>query len=157
MCEGIIPRVGQISISITLVQDQCFFSSLFSYVQECMVSIININSGIKEHVYSWLLKLLYTWYLVSTSKWKDLYISELLFRSIPSYTILILGHLYLCMKILAWHIDPNGYVENKNTMRCPFSSCMYLKKIVKSSLYILYKSKKRYKTNIGLPLGRWWM
>ena len=57
----------------------------------------------------------------------------------------------MCMKIFTWNIDLNGYVENKNTIRCPFSSCMYLKSC---EVLVIYTMEKNYKTNIGLPLDR---
>ena len=57
----------------------------------------------------------------------------------------------MCMKIFTWNVDLNGYVENKNTIRCPFSSCMYLKSC---EVLVIYTMEKNYKTNIGLPLDR---
>jgi hypothetical protein len=44
---------------------------------------------------------------------------ELLFGSIPSQTILILGQLCLGIKVLAWYIDPSG-IESTNIVRYPY-------------------------------------
>ena len=74
-------------------------------------------------------------YLVEISRWEKFCIPELLFGSIPFYTIWILGRFFLGFKVLAWYTYPNG-IENKkksnthtllvlNTVKYPMISKEY--------------------------------
>jgi hypothetical protein len=87
------------------------------YTCECMVSIINIDNGIKEptrgHQNCNANK---TLVFNGCIKVRESLYTQLLFGSIPVLTMLIV---FLGMIVFAWYIDPHG-IENKSIIKYPY-------------------------------------
>ena len=92
---------------------------LVSYAGECIVSITNINNGVKEPTHGYpncnISRILTFGGYVS--------VRESLFTQVLTWVNTILNHIdtrafCLGIKVLAWDIDPNG-IENKNTVKSP--------------------------------------
>ena len=89
------------------------------YIDECMVSIMNIDNGFKEPTrgyqnYNTSQILIFGGYV----KVRESLYTWVIFE--PLWTI-VLGRFCLRITILAWYMDPNG-IENKNIVKYPYPS-----------------------------------
>ena len=104
--------------SISTPSFKRFQPDLIWYIDECMVSIININNGIVEPTCGYQNCIASQIVIFSEYvKVRESLYTELLYESIPISTILIQGQFGLGMEVLAWYIDPNG-IKN-NTVKTP--------------------------------------
>lgn len=116
------------------------------YIGECMVSLINIKNGIKQHPASiaiiiptkyWYIvgfKIIIPvryWYLVGMSKWGNLCIPKLLFLGQNHSNYIDTRIIWSCLKALAWCVDPIFFFKY-----CQIQVC-YCNKI-KSELLVIY-------------------
>ena len=90
------------------------------YIVECMVSIININNGIKEPTRgiqncSTSQIMIFGGYV----KVQKSLSTRVIIRVDIILNFIILGRFYLGIKVLACYIDVNG-IENKNTIKYPY-------------------------------------
>ena len=123
---------------------------------KCMVSIININIGIKESThgyqnYNTIQTLIFGGYVKVRG---SLYIHVIGWVN-PFQTILILGSFRLSVKVLAWYIDPNG-IKNIDVINHPYPTN---KEKNKSEIRIIdtrMVSQKRWcQINIGWEFKGW--
>lgn len=70
---------------------------------------LNINQSINQSIYLSI--------LVDISRQENLHIHELLFELILIY--IIFGWIYMCIKVLAWRVDPND-TKNNHILKQPY-------------------------------------
>lgn len=132
-------------------------SNVVWYIGECMVSLININYGIKEPTHGYHncnpnRIFIFGEYFKVRKSWKP----KLLFWSIQSLTKLILQRFYQGIKVLTRGIDLNG-IRNKNTLKQTYT--LLASRKVKSSLKVhKWYQKKRWSqsnTDIVYENDKW--